>query len=114
MGTVLEQYGAEVTLAANAFEALEALDRHWADVMVSDIGMPEEDGYSLMRKIRLRCAQGGALEMPAVALTAYAQEKDQQQALCAGFQVHLSKPVDPVQLVTAVARVTGRKESESG
>ncbi|WP_017715096.1 hybrid sensor histidine kinase/response regulator [Kamptonema formosum] len=107
-GTVLEQYGAEVTLAASAIEALEALDRQRADVMVSDIGMPEEDGYSLMRKIRLRSAERGAQEMPAVALTAYAQEKDQQQALSAGFQVHLSKPVDPVGLVAAVARVTGR------
>ncbi len=110
VGTVLEQYGAEVTLAANAFEALEALDRHWADVLVSDIGMPEEDGYSLIRKIRSLEAERGAQEMPAVALTAYAQEKDQQQALSAGFQVHLSKPVDPVGLVAAVARVTGRGE----
>ncbi|MBW4491621.1 MAG: response regulator [Oscillatoria princeps RMCB-10] len=110
VGTVLEQYGAEVTLAASAIEALEALDRHGADVMVSDIGMPEEDGYSLIRKIRMRSAE----QMPAVALTAYAQEKDQQQALSAGFQIHLSKPVDPVGLVAAVARVTGRQESESG
>ena len=70
--------------------------------MVSDIGMPIEDGYTLLRQVRLLPAEQGG-KIPAIALTAYAKEEDRQQALAAGFQRHISKPVEPSALVAAVA-----------
>jgi PAS domain S-box-containing protein len=104
---LLEQCGAQVIAAASAIEAIEAISREKADVLVSDIGMPEEDGYSLIRKIRaLRAEQGG--QIPAVALTAYARAEDRTQAIAAGFQMHISKPVEPAELATIVASL-GRK-----
>jgi signal transduction histidine kinase/CheY-like chemotaxis protein len=100
--TVLERCGAQVTVAASASQALEALQRTRFDVLVSDVGMPEEDGYSLMRRIRgLATQRGGAV--PAVALTAYAGEQDRLRSLEAGFQTHLSKPMQPAELVAVVA-----------
>ncbi|MBD0334237.1 MAG: response regulator [Cyanobacteria bacterium Co-bin13] len=101
---VLEQAGARVRSAANAGEALATLAQAPPDVLVSDIGMPDQDGYMLIRQVRaLQPEQGG--QTPAIALTAYAGEFDQQQALQAGFQLHLSKPVDPEALVRAVCRL---------
>ncbi|MBD2259449.1 response regulator [Pseudanabaena sp. FACHB-2040] len=98
---LLEQAGAEVRSAANAGEALAALRQTPPDVLVSDIGMPDLDGYMLIRQVRaLQPEQGG--QTPAVALTAYAGEFDQQQAIRAGFQLHVSKPVEPDALVKAV------------
>ena len=105
--TVLRQYGAEVTAVATASEALEALKQLKPNVLVSDIGMPEEDGYALIRKVRaLDAEQGGRI--PAVALTAYARAEDRKQALLAGFQLHVPKPVDPTELAVVVANLTGR------
>ncbi|MEH1818910.1 MAG: AAA family ATPase [Nostoc sp.] len=99
---MLEQYGATVTVVASAIEALTALSQSQPNLIVSDIGMPEMDGYMLMRQIRsLEPEQGGTI--PAIALTAYAGEIDQQQAIAAGFQQHISKPVDPEELVKAIA-----------
>jgi two-component system CheB/CheR fusion protein len=105
--TVLERYGAKVTAAASAAEAMEALRRGVPDVLVSDIGMPGEDGYELMRKVRkLAPEEGGRL--PALALTAYAGDDDRSQASLAGYQAYLTKPVSPAELVATVARMAER------
>ena len=102
--TILTQYGAKVTAVATAGEALETIQKSQLDVLVSDIGMPGEDGYTLIRKIRaIDPNQGG--KIPAVALTAYAGVQDQRQTLSAGFQIHLPKPVNPSQLATAIANL---------
>ncbi|HAZ48585.1 MAG TPA: hybrid sensor histidine kinase/response regulator [Cyanobacteria bacterium UBA11369] len=99
---VLEEFGAAVTAVASANEGIETLDKWLPDVLVSDIGMPGKDGYALMREIRERSpAQGG--NIPAIALTAYAREEDTELALLAGFQMHVSKPVEPERLVSVVA-----------
>ena len=103
----LEQCGAEVLAFGSVPEALEAFDRELPHVLVSDIGVPEEDGYSLIRKIRSREPERGG-DVPAAALTAYARSEDRQRALEAGFQTHLAKPVAPSELVAAVARLAGR------
>jgi signal transduction histidine kinase len=103
----LEQCGAEVTAFASVPEALAAFDATVPDVLVSDIGVPFEDGYSFIRKVRSRPpAHGGTV--PAAALTAYARADDRQRALEAGFQTHLAKPIDPSELIAAVARLAGR------
>ncbi|NEQ20240.1 MAG: response regulator [Microcoleus sp. SIO2G3] len=105
--TILEEYGAVVRVAASATEALMALDQFKVDVLICDIGMPDVDGYMLMRQIRSRSPEQGG-EIPAVALTAYAGELNQQQALAAGFQLHISKPVEPAELAKAIATLVGR------
>ncbi|MFQ4144022.1 PAS domain S-box protein [Chlorogloeopsis sp. ULAP02] len=103
---LLETYGANVTAVASAVEALAALAQDRADVLVSDIGMPDMDGYMLMRQLRaLPTEQGG--QIPAIALTAYAGEIDYQQAMLAGFQKHMPKPVDPANLVEAIISLVG-------
>jgi CheY-like chemotaxis protein len=103
--------GAVVTAADSAEGALAALAIHDVDIIVSDIGMPGEDGYSLLRKVRsLAPADGG--RVPAVALTAYAREEDRMRALRAGYQVHVAKPINPTEFVAvvgALAGVTARK-----
>jgi signal transduction histidine kinase len=103
----LERSGAEVEAAASVAEAFTLLDRRLPDVLVSDIGMPEEDGYSLIRKLRARGPERGGI-LPAAALTAYARSEDRVQALQAGFHTHIAKPVDPYELVCLVARLVGR------
>ncbi len=103
----LEQYGAEVIAAASADEAMRLLERLKPSVMVSDIGMPVEDGYTLIRRIRaLAAKQGGTI--PGAALTAYVREENRIQALQAGFQMHVPKPIEPMQLVAVVAKLAGR------
>lgn len=104
--TILESRGAHVSAARSAAEALAALDRAVPDVIVSDIGMPVEDGYSLMKRIRQRPATAGG-SVPAVALTAYAAERDRQQALAAGYQAHMPKPFEPNDLVAVVGGMRG-------
>jgi CheY-like chemotaxis protein len=87
---------------------LEAVSQFKPDVLVSDIGMPLEDGYSLIRKVRqLSAEQGG--EIPAIALTAYARAEDRMKAIASGFQMHISKPVEPAELVTVVASLARHK-----
>jgi PAS domain S-box-containing protein len=99
---LLEQSGATVVSAASTAAALEALQHTKPDILISDIGMPKQDGYFLLNQVRLLPAeQGGTI--PAIALTAYAREEDRQQVLAAGFQQHLTKPVEPSHLITAVA-----------
>jgi PAS domain S-box-containing protein len=103
---LLEQAGAKVTAVATAAEVLAILKRSPPDILLSDIGLPEMDGYMLMRQIRtLPPEQGG--QVMAIALTAYAGDFNQQQALAAGFQQHMSKPIDPETLVKAIATLTG-------
>ncbi|MEH1852346.1 MAG: PAS domain S-box protein [Nostoc sp.] len=99
---ILQDYGVEVTAVASAQEAIQSLSESIPDVLISDIGMPKTDGYMLMREVRSRSPQQGG-SVPAIALTAYAGEMNQQQALAAGFQMHISKPVDPDVLVKAIA-----------
>ncbi|MEH2032590.1 MAG: PAS domain S-box protein [Nostoc sp.] len=103
---VLEQYGATVTAVESADEALQTLVLSLPDILLSDIGMPLMDGYMLLREVRkLPPEQGG--QIPAIALTAYAGEINYNQAMAAGFQKHLPKPVDPVDLATAIVNLIG-------
>jgi signal transduction histidine kinase len=106
--TVLEIYGAHVTTAASADEAMALLERSRPDVLVSDIGMPEEDGYALIKKVRT-VEQDLGESIPAVALTAYASEEHRRRAINAGFQMHVPKPVSPPDLAMAVAKVSERR-----
>ncbi|MBD3881398.1 response regulator [Phormidium tenue FACHB-886] len=106
---ILEQCQAEVREAASAREAFDLLPSFQPQLLISDIGMPEENGYSLMRRIRAREAQQSRTEqispVPAIALTAFAKIEDQQQALAAGFQRYLAKPIDPDVLMATVANL---------
>ncbi|HEX6245835.1 MAG TPA: PAS domain-containing protein, partial [Polyangiales bacterium] len=105
--SVLETCKARVSIAASAREAFQKLQDELPEVLISDIGMPEEDGYSLIRKVRgLPAAAGGAT--PAVALTAYASLADRTRALMEGFNNHVSKPAEPAELIAVVAAVAGR------
>jgi PAS domain S-box-containing protein len=102
VGEALRERGAEVYVAASAAEALEKFAAVRPDVIVSDIGMPGTDGYSLMRRIRALPPEAGG-RTPAVALTAYTRGEDAQRAFVAGYQSHVPKPVEPMQLATVVA-----------
>jgi two-component system CheB/CheR fusion protein len=106
---VLESYGAEVLTVASAKSAIAALTENPGryDVLISDIGMPEEDGYFLIREVRTLAAEAGG-EIPAVALTAYASDKERQRAIEAGFQAHIAKPIKPIQLGLIIANLAGR------
>jgi CheY-like chemotaxis protein len=104
---VLEDSGAEVFAVASATEALAVLPAWRPDVLVSDIGMPDADGYELLRRVRAAGVENGG-KIPAIALTAFARSEDRTRALRAGFTVHVSKPVDPAELVATVASVAGR------
>ncbi|MFB2767937.1 response regulator [Pelatocladus sp. BLCC-F211] len=107
VATVLQDSGAEVTAVASVQLALLAIAKSLPDILISDISMPEEDGYTLIRTIRkLQPEQGGNL--PAIALTAYARSQDCQQALDAGFQMYVTKPVEPNQLINSVAKLMQR------
>ena len=109
MQTTLSQYGADVRTAASVSEALSAFDVARPDVLVSDIGMPNEDGYALIRQLRARPAdQGGAV--PAVAVTAYASMGDQSATAAAGYQAHVAKPFEPGDVARLVARLAGGAE----
>jgi signal transduction histidine kinase/ActR/RegA family two-component response regulator len=105
----LRTHRASVREAESAAAALDLLERKPADVLLADIAMPGEDGYSLIRKLRA-CPSSALASIPAAALTAFARDEDRQQALQAGFQLHLSKPIDPQLLVRAVASLSGKSE----
>jgi signal transduction histidine kinase/DNA-binding response OmpR family regulator len=106
LGTTLGRFGAHVTMAASAEEAMNILTQCGSeampDVMVSDIAMPGEDGYALMRRVKAWAMERNR-HLPALALTAYAGEQDRLQALAAGFEAHLSKPIEPVKLAATIA-----------
>ncbi|MHC5734748.1 ATP-binding protein [Nostoc sp.] len=104
---LLEEAGARIIAVTSAKEALQVLAESEPDILLSDIGMPETDGYMLMQQIKVLQAKQ-AKQIPAIALTAYAGEINQQQALKSGFQKHLSKPVEPEELVKAIATLIGR------
>jgi PAS domain S-box-containing protein len=109
---LLEQQGAEVTAVASADEALRAIATTDFKLLICDIGLPELDGYELMRRIRsLPSEQGG--QIPAIALTAYATVADQQQALSAGFHLHLAKPIESDKLVEAIEQLFKSNKSNS-
>lgn len=104
---ILTRCGSEVKCTESASEALQAFKEWKPDVLVSDIGMPIEDGYSLIRKLR-KLKSKRAQHIPAVALTAYATSEDRARALSAGFQMHLAKPIEPKTLVKSIAAAAGR------
>jgi signal transduction histidine kinase len=101
LGMVLRQCGADVRAVLSAAEALAALRESQPDVLISDIGMPGEDGYALIRSVR--ALEGPLREIPALALTAYARVEDRLKVLSAGFQMHVPKPIEPEELVAVVS-----------
>jgi PAS domain S-box-containing protein len=108
MSLLLSRAGARVAIATSVPEAFAAFERSRPDVLISDIGMPGEDGYELIRRLRERGPEeGGAV--PAVALTAYARPEDREQALAAGYQAHLAKPVDAEELTAVLAGLAVRR-----
>jgi CheY-like chemotaxis protein len=104
---MLKLSGASTGSAGSTEEAIQRLDEGSFDVLLSDIGMPDEDGFSLMRRVRSRPPERGG-NIPAAALTGYADAESRRQCLEAGFQAHLHKPVERAELVAAVARLAGR------
>jgi CheY-like chemotaxis protein/two-component sensor histidine kinase len=109
---VLKHAGAEVTAVRSAKEAVAALDRTEPDVLVSDIGLPGEDGYALVNKVRRRRPEDGG-NIPAVAVTAWASADDRERAIAAGFQAHVTKPIDVSFLLNTIASLVGRGARES-
>jgi len=107
LASVLEGCGATVRAAAGTREAMTAVREAVPDVLVSDLGMPGDDGYELIRQVRMLPPNGGGT-LPALAVSAYARESDLRKALAAGFRVHLAKPVAAAELVHEVARAAGR------
>jgi CheY-like chemotaxis protein len=111
MAYALEDYGARVKVVASAREALLAIESEVPDVLVSDLEMPEGDGYALIRRVRALAPDRGG-RLPAVALTAQCRAEEKVQALRAGFQLYLAKPVSPADVAAAVALLAGRKGSD--
>ena len=110
---VLSRAGANATSAGSVHEAFQVMAQQRPDVIVSDIAMPDEDGYDLIRRLReLPANRGGSI--PALALTAYAREEDRLRCIGSGFQAHLAKPVDPTELLAAVANLAARGGAPHG
>ncbi|MCU1267869.1 MAG: two-component hybrid sensor and regulator [Acidobacteria bacterium] len=108
VSAILTRCGGEVRCSESAAAAMLAFKEWQPDVLISDIGMPDEDGYTLIKKVR-KLRSKRAKEIPAVALTAYVNQQDKARALAAGFQAHLPKPIEPEALVKCVAEASGRK-----
>ena len=104
---LLDHCGAEVRVAGSAAHAYEILSRWKPDVLVTDIGMPGEDGYALLA--RVRSGHDERAQIPAIALTAFAAPDDRARLLSAGFRLHVAKPVEPGELTAAIASVVARK-----
>jgi len=104
---LLEQYGAQATVATSATEAYAALSQSKMDLLLSDLGMPETDGYDLIRQIRAMPPELGG-DILAIALTAYAHQTDQERVFAAGFQKHVAKPVEPEKLLASIADLIGQ------
>jgi CheY-like chemotaxis protein len=107
---VLDNSGAVVVTAASVREAIDTFEQWRPDVLVTDLAMPEQDGYQLIEQVRSRSSEQGG-NTPAVALTAYARSEDQIRALAAGFQMHLAKPIAPKELIAALASLSGHGRS---
>jgi CheY-like chemotaxis protein len=110
-GYLLSQWGADVKVVISASDALKVFERYdeWPpDILVSDIQMPAIDGYGLMRRVRKMDPDRGG-NIPAIALTAYTRVEDRIRALVAGFQIHIGKPFEPVELLTVVESIVNRK-----
>lgn len=105
LALLLESRGATVRTVSSAMEALEAINEHRPDVLLADLRMPEEDGNWLIRKLRAREREHAAARLPAIAVTAYASAADRDQAIAAGYDSHMAKPVDPDTLTRTIARV---------
>jgi PAS domain S-box-containing protein len=105
LSVLLSQYGAEVLTVNSATEVLERLESFQPNVLVSDIGMPQMDGFALIQQIRALPSEKGG-QIPAIALTAYARQEDYQQIIANGYQRHVTKPLDPEQLVQAIMTVS--------
>ena len=108
---VLSECHADVITAASAAEAIKEIEQRKPDVLVSDLGMPEQDGYELIKQVRKTESADNAARVPALALTAYAKAEDRVRALAGGYQVHLAKPVEPAEFVLVVANLAGRVQS---
>jgi len=104
----LEMSGAEVRTSSSVAEAMKSLREWRPDLLLTDINMPGEDGYALIKKLRELKPEEGA-NIPAIALTAMARSEDSEQALSAGFQMHISKPVDIEELADAIVGLAGKK-----
>jgi PAS domain S-box-containing protein len=111
LSAMLTRYGAEVRAVESAADAIRTVAEWNPGALVSDIGLPEEDGYDLIAKVRALPADRGG-HVPAIALTAFAGSQDRQRALSLGFQAHLAKPIEPVELARVVARAIGRDEKQ--
>jgi len=108
VATILKRSGGEVRCSQSAADALKAFKEWQPDLLISDLAMPNEDGYSLLRKVR-RMKSKRAKEIPAVALSAYASDEDRALSLSKGFQLHLPKPIEPEHLVTSIVSALGRE-----
>ena len=108
LAELLSANGVEVRVASSGVDALATLEQWSPDVLISDIGMPDMDGYELLRELRFKENKGKNTRLPALALTAYATAEDRMRALQSGFQMHIAKPVDPEELTTVLASLTGR------
>ena len=109
---VLKQYGAVVVAVESAAEALDALEREPIDALLSDLAMPGEDGFSLIRKVRARASERGA-RLPAAALSAYVRAEERAEAALAGFDLHLPKPIEPIALAGALERLLRRSRADA-
>jgi CheY-like chemotaxis protein len=98
---LIEEQGGRCTLAESGADALRVIGEEDVNIVISDVGMPDFDGYQLIQKLRTLHTE--ARNLPAIALTAYARNDDRQRALLAGFQMHLSKPVEPRELIAGIA-----------
>jgi CheY-like chemotaxis protein len=105
VGSILEDCGCRITLAESAREAMAKLVEEQPDVLLSDIGMPGEDGVEFIRKVRALPREQGR-DIPAAAITAYARPEDRRRLLNAGYSIHLPKPVEPAELVAVVSTLS--------
>jgi CheY-like chemotaxis protein len=106
LSTMLKRYGARVTSTKSAAEALNVFSDDVPDVLISDIGMPDEDGYEFIQKLRALPPEKGG-QTPAIALTGYASRKDKERALTAGYQQHIAKPIEQADMIAAIAALVG-------
>lgn len=107
VSAILSEAGAEVATTTGVRQAVEMVKRRKPDVLISDIGMPGEDGYDLVRRVRALPAEEGG-QIPAIALTAFVRTQDRLKVLSAGYQMHVPKPVEPIELATVVASLAKR------